>query len=78
MMLSLCNQYYQVVLAQGLCTGLGGGLIYVPALAIVSSQFSTKRPLAVGIASTGSNIGVQNTETSRIVVVVVVGANCFH
>ena len=58
MMLSLCDEYYQVILAQGLCTGLGGGLIYVPALAIVSTQFSSKRSLAVGIASTGSNIGV--------------------
>ncbi|KAF2178963.1 hypothetical protein K469DRAFT_731386 [Zopfia rhizophila CBS 207.26] len=56
-MLSLSKEYWQIVLAQGFCVGIGAGLVYVPALAIVATQFTTKRPMAVGIASAGSSIG---------------------
>lgn len=56
-MLSLAKEYYQVLLAQGFCTGLGSGTIYIPALSIVSTSFTTKRPLAIGIGSTGSAVG---------------------
>lgn len=57
MMLSLCTEYWQVFLAQGLVVGFGGGLIYIPAIALVTTQFTTKRPIAVGLASSGSSIG---------------------
>ena len=35
MMLSLATKYWHVFLAQGLCMGLGAGLLYVPSLALV-------------------------------------------
>lgn len=57
MMTSLSSEYYQVLLAQGFCVGLGGGIAYIPALAVVSTRFTTKRPIAIGIGSIGSSVG---------------------
>lgn len=57
MMLSICSEYWQIFLAQGIVVGFGGGMLYIPAIALVTTQFSTKRPLAVGLASSGSSIG---------------------
>ncbi|KAA8649283.1 putative MFS monocarboxylate transporter [Aspergillus tanneri] len=57
MMTSLSTQYYQVILAQGFCVGLGGGVAYIPALVVISSYFTTKRPIAIGCASIGSSVG---------------------
>ncbi|KAL7626112.1 hypothetical protein AAE478_002882 [Parahypoxylon ruwenzoriense] len=57
MMLSLCTQYWQVILAQGLCVGLGAGMLFVPCVSIIPTYFSTKLGLAVGLASSGSSVG---------------------
>ncbi|KAF7946728.1 hypothetical protein EAE96_009713 [Botrytis aclada] len=57
MMLSLSTKYYQIILSQGIVIGLGAGLVYIPALAIISTQFTTKRAFAIGCASSGSSIG---------------------
>lgn len=57
MMTSLATEYYQILLAQGFCVGLGGGISYIPALAIVSTRFTTKRPLAIGCGAIGSSVG---------------------
>jgi MFS family permease len=56
-MVSLSTKYYQVMLAQGVCVGIGAGAINIPAFAIISSKFNTRRPLALGLASTGASIG---------------------
>ncbi|KAK8024537.1 hypothetical protein PG993_012603 [Apiospora rasikravindrae] len=57
MMLSLCTQYWQVLLAQGIVVGLGGGCLFVPALAVVQPYFGARLGLALGIVGTGSSIG---------------------
>ncbi|KAL4783316.1 major facilitator superfamily domain-containing protein [Aspergillus varians] len=57
MMTSLATQYYQVILAQGFCVGIGGGITYIPALVVISMYFTTKRPIAIGCASIGSSVG---------------------
>jgi len=36
---------------------LGLGLCYVPAIIVISEYFKKKRPLAIGIASSGIGIG---------------------
>lgn len=41
-----------------LVTGIGGTLIYAPAVVIMSKYFSTKRSIANGISSCGSGFGV--------------------
>ncbi|CAG7941664.1 unnamed protein product [Penicillium olsonii] len=57
MMTSLASSYYQVLLAQGFCVGMGGGISYIPALVVISTSFTTKRPIAIGCASIGSSVG---------------------
>lgn len=58
MMTSLAREYYQVFLAQGICVGLGGGMLYVPSIAAVSASFEEgKRPLVVGIIGSGAGVG---------------------
>ena len=56
--LSLCRDFYQIVLAQGICVAFGAGLIYVPTLAFITSSFTDeKRPVAVGLAAAGIGVG---------------------
>ena len=55
---SIASSYYQVFLAQGVCVGLGMGCTYVPILAAVSMRFTSKRrPIALGLCSTGACVG---------------------
>lgn len=57
MMLSLAKEYWQVLLSQGICMGLGAGLLYIPSLALVGVWFSKKRALAMGIVTSGIAVG---------------------
>lgn len=57
MMQSLCIQYWQFILAQSLCIGLGGGLISSLTPAILATYFTSLYPLTVGIAGSGTGIG---------------------
>jgi MFS family permease len=57
MMLSLCTQYWQALLAQGFVIGIGCGCLFVPSLAVVQPYFSSHLGLALGIAATGSSVG---------------------
>lgn len=56
-MVSLCKEFWQVVLAQALGIGLGIGLLFLPALSISSQYFLRRRAFAIGIVSAGSSIG---------------------
>ena len=56
-MTSLCTQYWQVLLAQGICIGVGAGCLYIPSVAILPQYFTTRRALATGIATCGSCVG---------------------
>ncbi|KAF1978444.1 MFS general substrate transporter [Bimuria novae-zelandiae CBS 107.79] len=57
MMLSLCTEYYQVLLAQAICIGLGCGCLFIPSVAILSTYFTTKIATAMGLAASGSSLG---------------------
>jgi predicted MFS family arabinose efflux permease len=57
MMTSLATEYYQVMLAQGICVGLGAGCLFVPSVAILPQYFQKRRALANGIAASGSSFG---------------------
>ncbi|KAM0519034.1 hypothetical protein ACHAPE_004027 [Trichoderma viride] len=57
MMTSLGAEYYQIMLAQGLCVGIGTGCLFVPAVVVLPQYFQKKKALANGIAATGASIG---------------------
>ena len=57
MMTSICHEYWQFVLAQGVVVGIGNGLLFLPSIAIVPQYFSKNKALASGIVAAGSSIG---------------------
>ncbi|CAO2658222.1 Nn.00g059450.m01.CDS01 [Neocucurbitaria sp. VM-36] len=57
MMLSLCHAYWQVLLAQAFCIGIGTGMLFVPSVAILATYFSTRLGAAIGVAASGSSFG---------------------
>ncbi|KAF2190959.1 MFS general substrate transporter [Zopfia rhizophila CBS 207.26] len=57
MMLSLCKGYWQVLLAQAFCIGIGCGALFIPSVAILSTYFTTRIATAVGLAASGSSLG---------------------
>ncbi|KAJ4177350.1 hypothetical protein NW755_013901 [Fusarium falciforme] len=57
MMTSLGSQYYQVLLAQGVCSAIGVACIFQPAMNVIGGWFDKKRGAAFGILSTGSSLG---------------------
>ncbi|EPE04549.1 monocarboxylate permease-like protein [Ophiostoma piceae UAMH 11346] len=57
MMTSLCKEYYQFMLAQGILGGLSDGIMFSPAMAAVSHYFHARRGAALGITVTGSSLG---------------------
>jgi MFS family permease len=54
---SISKTYWQFFLCQGVCTGIGNGLIFCPALSVLSTWFSTRRGLACGVAGCGTATG---------------------
>ncbi|KAK9377989.1 major facilitator superfamily domain-containing protein [Kockiozyma suomiensis] len=57
MMTSLCTQYFQFILAQGICTSLGASLIFNPCVSSINTWFVKRRAAASGIANAGSSLG---------------------
>lgn len=56
-MTSLADKYWQIFLAQGLCTGLGMGIMYMPAVTVVGTYFARKRTMALAIGAAGGGTG---------------------
>ncbi|KZV75823.1 putative MFS monocarboxylate transporter [Peniophora sp. CONT] len=54
---AFATKYYQILLAQGVCMGIGMGLIYIPCIAVLASYFRRRRALALGFAAAGSGSG---------------------
>lgn len=61
MMTSICQRYWQLVLAQGVVTGLGAGALFLPSVAILPMYFTTRKSLAQGISASGAGIGAFST-----------------
>ncbi|MCJ1458806.1 hypothetical protein MMC28_009180 [Mycoblastus sanguinarius] len=57
MMLSICTNYWEVLLTQGFCVGIGAGCLFVPCVSVLPTYFSTRIGLAVGLAVSGSSLG---------------------
>ncbi|PYI30806.1 MFS monocarboxylate transporter [Aspergillus indologenus CBS 114.80] len=56
-MTSLCTQYWQLFLAQGIGQGIGCGLMFCPTIALIPTYFTKKRAIAIGITASGSATG---------------------
>ena len=54
---SVSTSYWQLFLAQGVCKGLGDGLVFCPTVSLVATYFSTKRSLAMAITASGGATG---------------------
>ncbi|KAH6620883.1 major facilitator superfamily domain-containing protein [Chaetomium sp. MPI-SDFR-AT-0129] len=57
MMTSICKEYWQFMLAQGVLAGFAMSMLQVPAFAAVSQYFDKKRAAALGLVVSGSSIG---------------------
>jgi Major Facilitator Superfamily. len=56
-MTSLAKEYWQFFLAQGICIGLGLGIIFMPPVSVINSYFTTKRSFVLSVAATGTGFG---------------------
>jgi MFS family permease len=54
---SFCTAWWQLLLAQGILTGIGMGLAFGSGVIVLLSYFSTHVGLATGIAAAGSSTG---------------------
>ncbi|PTB68436.1 putative translation releasing factor RF-1 [Trichoderma citrinoviride] len=54
---SVATTYWQLFLSQGLCQGLGCGLVFAPTIANMTTYFSKKRTLALSAAACGGGTG---------------------
>ncbi|KIX08871.1 uncharacterized protein Z518_03528 [Rhinocladiella mackenziei CBS 650.93] len=57
MMTSLCHEYYQFLLAQGILCGLATGFVFTPAISVIGHYFRRKRGLAIGVTTAGASLG---------------------
>ena len=54
---SLCKNLWQLLLAQGLCTGIGSGIIFCPSMGLVTTYFAKRRGIAIALVTTGNSVG---------------------
>ncbi|KAK2747537.1 hypothetical protein FQN57_002030 [Myotisia sp. PD_48] len=57
MMTSISTKFWQILLAQAFCVGLGCGCVFIPCVAILPQYFKKRRALANGFAASGSSMG---------------------
>lgn len=65
-MVSLCKEFWQVMLAQAVGTGIGIGFLFLPAVSVLSHYFLRRRSLAIGIAVTRSSVGGGSSSTNSV------------
>lgn len=54
---SACTTLWQLLLAQGVCIGVGTGCLAILSVGVPSMWFDTRLPLANGLAACGSGVG---------------------
>lgn len=54
---SAATQYWHLLLAQGVCMGLGNGCLFCPCISTTSTYFGSRRALAIGMAACGTATG---------------------
>ncbi|KAK8212264.1 MFS monocarboxylate transporter [Phyllosticta capitalensis] len=56
MTMSAASTYWQLMLSQGVAVGIGSGLVFTNSLAVVPAYFTSKRAIAMALASLGSGV----------------------
>lgn len=56
---SFFKSFWAILFAQGVCMGIGSGLLAIIPVIVVAMFFEKKRMLATGLASTGASVGKQ-------------------
>lgn len=54
---SFATEYWQIFLSQGICQGLGTGLIFCPTISLVSTYFQRRRMFAISLVACGGGTG---------------------
>ncbi|PYH46868.1 putative MFS monocarboxylate transporter (Mct) [Aspergillus saccharolyticus JOP 1030-1] len=57
MMISISSEYYQFLLAQGICSPIGTSALFHCSINSISTWFGRRRALALGIATSGASLG---------------------
>ncbi|CRG83865.1 Multidrug resistance protein MdtL [Talaromyces islandicus] len=58
MMVSLSTEYYQLFLSQGICVGIGGGMLYIPSIAAAAASLQEfRRAKFIGLIASATGIG---------------------
>ena len=57
MMTSLSTEYYQFILAQGICSPIGSSAVFYAAMSSVVTWFFERRAFALGMMASGSSLG---------------------
>lgn len=57
MLLSWSKTYAEVILTQGLFSGIISSMLFLLSISTVAPYFSKKRPLAIGLGASGSSLG---------------------
>lgn len=55
--MSVAHSYWQLLLTQGFCTGVGGGIFFVPIMGVCSTYFLKKKAMALGMVTSGTAMG---------------------
>jgi MFS family permease len=54
---SFSREFWHLILAQGICVGIGCGTLAFTSAAVIPFYFTKRRMLAAGTVSTGSSVG---------------------
>jgi len=57
MLTSVCKEYYQFILCQGLVGGISNGMLFSAAMCTINHYFHKKRGAAMGLVAVGSGFG---------------------
>ena len=61
---SFAGAYWELMLAQGVAVGIGGGCLFVPSVAVLPMHFQKRKALAMGVAATGVSLGKSGVRLS--------------
>ena len=66
MLLSLCTEYYQIFLCQGIGIGLGFGFLMNLTVGVPAQWFRRRRAVAMGVVSESVGINVKQTHSHNV------------